>query len=234
MAVRPVFTAVLDDRYCIKENTEFQFFSGFADSQKKKCIKSLHDAYAQRHPGCAVLEISSKSEEPLGVQLSAFNLMITTKSGRQFSVESAFQSSKVFENGGPYKDLLNAPSIAAKRDERLRDSGNVIGFTINGQKFATEPKTYFYNWLYINALQLHPELAEQLLLYDAFTDIAFNPQRSINCQAEAAAIYVSLQKQALLEKALKSKEAFLEVVYPRHKAAKAGTDEIQQSSLFDL
>lgn len=44
--------------------------------------------------------------------------------------------------------------------------------------------------------------------YEAFTDIAFNPQRSINCQAEVAAIYVSLQKQKLLDAALKSKEAF--------------------------
>ena len=49
--------------------------------------------------------------------------------------------------------------------------------------------------------------------YDAFTDIEFNPNRSINCQAEAAAIYVSLQQQGLLGEALQSKERFLEVVY---------------------
>ena len=50
--------------------------------------------------------------------------------------------------------------------------------------------------------------------YDAFTDIAFNPQKSINCQAEAAAIYVSLKKQGLLEEALKDKENFRKIVYP--------------------
>lgn len=150
----------------------------------------------------------------MGVKLSAFNLMIKTKSGKEFSVESAFQSSKVFENGGPYKDLLNVPSRVAKKDERLKSSGRIIGFSIDGKNFNAEPKTYFYNWLYVNTLHLNRELAEKVIEYDAFTDIAFNPQKSINCQAEAAAIYVSLKKQGLLEEALKNKEMFREIVYP--------------------
>ena len=52
-----------------------------------------------------------------------------------------------------------------------------------------------------------------MLCYDAFTDIEFNPKKSINCQAQAAAVYVSLEKQGLLLEALKSKEAFLNIVY---------------------
>ena len=31
------------------------------------------------------------------------------------SVESLYQGSKVFSNGGPYKDLYNEPSIIAKK-----------------------------------------------------------------------------------------------------------------------
>ena len=54
---------------------------------------------------------------------------------------------------------------------------------------------------------------EHMLGYDAFTDIEFNPQKSINCQAEAAAVYVSLRKQGLLEEALKNKDSFKEIVY---------------------
>ena len=50
--------------------------------------------------------------------------------------------------------------------------------------------------------------------YDAFTDIAFNPQKSINCQAEAAAVYVSLKRQGLLEAALNNRADFLKIVYP--------------------
>lgn len=214
MAVRPVFVVSLDSRYCVRKNIEFDFFSGFSDKQQRRSIHSLHQAYLKANKGKKILEISSKSEDKLGVSLSAFNLMMKTKNGKVFSVESAFQASKVFERGGPYKDLLDVPSKNAKKDERLKNSGRIIAFQIGGKEFETEPKTYFYNWLYINTLHLHDELTEQLVGYDAFTDIAFNPQKSINCQAEAAAIYVSLAKQGLLEEALKDKNRFKEIVYP--------------------
>ena len=226
MAIRPIFVVTLDNRYCIRENVEFEFFSGFSDTQKRKSINSLHQEYLKRDNTKKILEISSKSEEELGVKLSAFNLMIKTKSGKEYSVESAFQSSKVFERGGPYKDLLGVPSRVAKKDERLKNSGKIIGFSINGKEFSTEPKTYFYNWLYVNTLHLNKELAVKLMEYDAFTDIAFNPQKSINCQAEAAAIYVSLKKQGLLEEALKDKDNFKKIVYPDY------TDELVQLSFI--
>lgn len=213
MANRPVFVVTLDNKFCIRENTDFEFFSGFSDKQKKRCICSLHKEYLKANNGKKVLEISSKSEDKLGVDLSAFNLMFKTKSGKEVSVESAFQAGKVFENGGPYTDLLDVSSKAAKKDERLKNSGRIISFCFDGIEFETEPKTYFYNWLYINALHLHDNYTEQLLGYDAFTDIEFNPQKSINCQAEAAAVYVSLRKQGLLNEALKDKNSFKEIVY---------------------
>jgi type I restriction enzyme M protein len=231
MATRPVFVVTLDDRYFIRENIEFEFFSGFSDKQKKKCINSLHHSYLEKNGNKKILEISSKSENELGVKLSAFNLMINTVNNKSFSVESAFQSSKVFEKGGPYKDLLEVSSREAKKDERLKNSGKIVSFYIDGKIFSTEPKTYFYNWLYINTLHLYDSLTIQLLEYDAFTDIAFNPEKSINCQAEAAAIYVSLQKQGLLQKALKDKDAFLEIVYPSKKDAIS--DKNVQLSFFD-
>lgn len=213
MANRPVFTVSLDNKFCIRENTEFEFFSGFSDKQKKRCICSLHNAFLKKNNGKKVLEISSKSEDMPGVNLSAFNLMTKTSDGRECSVESAFQAGKVFENGGPYTDLLYAPSKAAKKDERLKNSGKIISFVFDGMEFETKPETYFYNWLYINALQQHKDLAVQIMEYDAFTDIEFNPQKSINCQAEAAAIYVSLKRQGMLEEALENKEKFKEIVY---------------------
>ena len=213
MANRPVFVVSLDNKFCIRENTDFEFFSGFSDKQKKRCICSLHKEYLKANNGKKVLEISSKSEDKLGVDLSAFNLMFKTKSGKEVSVESAFQAGKVFENGGPYTDLLDVSSKAAKKDERLKNSGRIISFVFDGMEFETKPETYFYNWLYINALNLQKDLAVQVLGYDAFTDIEFNPKKSINCQAEAAAIFVSLTRQGLLEAALKDKEKFKEIVY---------------------
>ncbi|MDE7249018.1 MAG: hypothetical protein K2N82_03845, partial [Lachnospiraceae bacterium] len=124
-----------------------------------------------------------------------------------------------------YKDLLDVTSKQAKKDERLKNSGKIIKFFFNGLTFETEPKTYFYNWLYINTLHLYDELTEQLIDYNAFTDIAFNPQKSINCQAEAATIYVSLQKQGLLQEALKSKDAFLDIVYPAYNENKSDVNQ---------
>ncbi len=215
MAKRPVFAVSLDWQYCVCEDIEFEYFSGFSDKQKQRSIQSLHQAYILQHPQAKILEISSKSEEALGVKLSAFHLMLTSNDGAEFSVESAFQAGKVFENGGPYMDLLNVSSREAKKDERLKNSGAVIAFQFEGERFATEPKTYFYQWLYMNALQRYPELTEQLMDYNAFTDIVFNPKKSLNCQAEAAAVYVSLQKQGLLVEALKNKQTFFEIVFQR-------------------
>jgi type I restriction enzyme M protein len=202
--------------FCIEIDTEFTFYSGFSESQKKKSIKSLQEAFLKAYPNNKVLEISSKSENPLGVQLSAFNLTLQTKSNKSYSVEVAFQSSKVFQNGGPYKDILEMTSKEAKKDTRLKSSGRLVCFDFFGRIFELNPVTYFYNWLYVNTLNTHPDLANELLIYDVFTDIAFNPEKSINCQARAAAVYVSLMRIGLLEEALQSKENFLSIVYGKN------------------
>ena len=56
-----------------------------------------------------------------------------------------------------------------------------------------------------------PELAAAVETYDAFTDIEFNPERSLNCQARSAALYRSLVHAGKLEEALSSQEAFLRI-----------------------
>lgn len=213
MAKRPVFTTIEGNHQVDRWEVDFVYAPGFAIVQKQKCIRNLHEAFRKRRPMAKVLEISSKSEVPLGVQLSAFNLTLMTKNGTVYTVESFFQGCKVFQNGGPYKDLWGKTSREAKRDERLKKSGPLVAFSYNDLTFPLEPKTFFYNWIYINALHSHPELEEQIVAYDAFTDIEFNPAKSINCQAEAAAIFVSLYRKGLLEEALQSKQRFLELVY---------------------
>lgn len=212
--MRPVFEVSLDKKLFIQKDIEFQWFSGFALSQKQKSIRSLHCAYLENHKGKNILEISSKSENELGVKLSAFNLIMNFE-GKIFSVESAYQGSKIFEYGGPYVDLLDKPPIAAKKDTRLKSSGRIIGLSFMGENFPLKPETFFYNWLYITALAAQAEVAEEILNYDAFTDIVFNPKKSLNCQAMAAAIYVSLQRQNLLQPALESPQNFLNIVYSK-------------------
>ena len=212
MAKRPVFYSINNSPYYQAEYVDFKYYSGFSFMQKQKSIRSLHERYYDLHPDRKVLETSSKSTSQLGVQLSAFNLMIYT-SKRSFSVECAFQGSKVFELGGPYTELLNVSSNEAKKDKRLRESGRLIGFNYFGIGFPLEPKDYFYNWLYINALSKNMVLAKEILAYDSFTDIEFNPEKSINCQAKAAAIYTGLCRNKNLNKALKSRVEFLNTVY---------------------
>ncbi|RYX80030.1 hypothetical protein EON83_30350 [bacterium] len=214
MAMRPIFIPLLDGkRYVLERYVDFVWHAGFAKSQKQKSIRELHEMafreYGIRHP----LEVSSKSESRLGVALSSFNLKFGTQKGRVLTVEAAFQGSKVFENGGPYRDIFDKQPMDAKRDERLRNSGSLVHFSFFGVDWDLEPKTAFYDWLYINALIKNPELAEEITDIDGFTDIEFNPEKSINCQARSAALYCALYHNSKLDYALSSKENFISL-YP--------------------
>ena len=209
MANRPLYQPVASDgcpRVLIK-NIDFTWYSGFSIQQKQKSIESLHTA-AQSMGLNPILEISSKSKDELGVSLSAFNLMINTRKNKVFSVESAFQGSKVFEHGGPFTELLQVRSIDAKRDRRLKERGNLIGFSFFGQDFPIKPRTSFYDWLYINALNQDEEIKELLVEFQAFSDIEFNPKKSLNCQAYSTALFVSLVKTGMLHSALASFDEF--------------------------
>lgn len=228
MAKRSVYRVSNDDKKYIEEiEVDFTWYPGFAVSQKQKSIFNLHSEYNKIYKEDKVLEISSKSQEELGIRLSAFNLMITTKDDKTFSVESAFQSSKKFELGGPYLDILEKSSREAKKDNRLKTSGKLIGFEFYEKKWPLEPKTIFYDWLYIRAVYKNKELASQIVKYDAFTDIEFNPDKSINCQAKSAALFVSLSKRNLLEYAMMSIENYFDVIMNNNK-----NNTTEQLSLF--
>jgi len=220
MAVRPVFLPHTSKVGVIEKMLEFQWHPGLAKSQKQKSIRELHAAAALfgHYP---ILEISSKSENNMGIELSAFNLKITTRlKGFVFTVETAFQGSKVFEKGGPYKDLLGLDSLSAKKDIRLKESGNLVGFDFFGNKFPIYPRTYFYDWIYINALRQNNSVANKILHFEGFSDIEFNPARSINCQAYSAALYLSLIRMNLLDQALSSPEVFLEITREQYEFQK--------------
>lgn len=191
---------------------EFKYYNGFAISQKQKSINSLHESIKSIDNTLRVLEVSTKSTSAVGVSLSAFNLkFFETTTGNEYPLENIFQSSKVFERGGPYRDLLNVHPREAKRDERLKSSGRLIHFDYCGDIWAREPKTMFYDWIYISSLYRNKSLSEKILEYNAFTDIEFNHEKSINCQARAAAIFVSLEKNEMLESVLKNQAEFKKI-----------------------
>ena len=116
MANRPIYVALEKFPYVQRIDTEFKFFPGFSEKQKRLSINSLHKSFLEKFPDKSVLEISSKSEVELGVKLSAFNLQISLpEPDKKISVECAFQGSKIFENGGPYTDLFYKTSREAKK-----------------------------------------------------------------------------------------------------------------------
>ena len=136
---------------------------------------------------------------------------------KKISVECAFQGSKIFENGGPYTDLFYKTSREAKKDSRIKNSGKLIAFKFFEKIFPLEPKTYFYDWLYINALNANSNLKNEILQYNSFTDIEFNPKKSLNCQAKAAAVFVGLNRAEIIDDSLNNEKNFLKIVYQNSK-----------------
>ncbi len=157
MADRPAF--FICQGKVVSEIYSFEWFPGFAVSQKQKSIESLHSAIVKTDTNARPLEISTKSKEVIGVNLSAFNLKLNG-----YLLENIFQSAKVFENGGPYLDLLDV--------------------------LPKEAKTAFYDFIYISAVKESFAADEINVIsnYNYFTDIEFNPAKSINTQARTAAL----------------------------------------------
>src|SRR5712692_1064465 len=155
MAERPIFVPAPSEPELVREiYFQIVWSSGFAPIQKEKNINALHAAAAKAGYS-PVLEISTKSEEKVGRHLSAFHLKVHSDRFGETPLECAFQGSKIFEAGGPYTDLYTADVRSAKRDPRLQSSGRVVGFQFEKFEFPLEPKTVFYDWLYVNAIFPH-------------------------------------------------------------------------------
>lgn len=212
MTIRNIYIPREDKIGVIAKKVDFKWYPGLSISQKQKSIASLHLS-AKNMGFFPLLEVSTKSTEVLGTQLSAFNLKFFLKNAKIVStIESVFQGSKVFERGGPYTDLYYKKSIDAKKDIRLKNSGNIEAFLLEGEYFETMPRTLFYDWIYISALAQNKNLLTDIVKYKGFSDIEFNDVKSINCQAYSVALCVSLIKHNKLEEALLSPKHFLDVL----------------------
>lgn len=181
MAERPAF--FIHQGKVVSVMYSFDWFPGFAVSQKQKSIESLHNAILRTDVDGKPLEISTKGKDAIGIKLSAFNLKLNN-----YALENIFQSAKVFEDGGPYLDLLDVLPKEAKHDKRLHNSGNLRAFHYQNENFPLTPKTAFYDFIYIAAVKqsLATDEINAILNYNYFTDIEFNPAKSINTQARAA------------------------------------------------
>lgn len=212
MAERPIYIPKPHSRALVEEVfLSLHWNSGFAVVQKERNIKALHEAAAEA--GIRnVLEVSSKSDKQRGQHLSAFYLKVQNERLGEIPLESAFQGSKVFERGGPYTDLYLKEARDAKKDQRIRESGSLIAFEFDGFRWPLEPKTAFYDWLYVGCLYPYRDWATKLFAYGGFTDIEFNPFRSINCQARSVALFLSLMKRGDLDEAIQSPADFIRIL----------------------
>lgn len=179
---------------------EFTWSPGMAESQKKKNVAALHEA-AKKIGLNRVLEISSKSSHEVGQRLSAFSLKIDIE-GSEFPLESVYQGSKVFEKAGPFPEIFDMEAREAKRFIRSVDYGRLIGFELERKRYPLNPKNAFYDWLYIRALSKHVDWIEKNVNFDGYTDIEFNPEKQVNCQARAFAEFKSLAAKSKLDLAV--------------------------------
>lgn len=211
MAVRPVFIPSIRRGSLFEEApVDFEFFTGFAPSQKARSIASMHLAAAKLGI-TPLLEVSTKSPLELGRRLSAFNLKIDV-SGELFPLESVYQSSKVFSISGQHSFLMRESPYAAKKLIRELGRGEVIAFRVFDRDFPTFPKNAFYDWLYIRAIQPHHAWVEKNIDFYGYTDIEFNPGRSVNCQARAVAEYMSLLIKGSSQDCYEDFDAFRELL----------------------
>lgn len=213
MASRPVFIPNYNGPRLVEERSfDFGWSPGFAEVQKKKNVAALHEA-ARRSGIERILEISSKSDENVGRRLSAFSLKIEID-GAHFFLESVYQGSKVFESCGPSPEIFDFEPREAKRHVRELDCGRLVAFEFEGRRYPLSPKNAFYDWLYIRALADHVDWISQNVLYEAFTDIEFNPDKQVNCQARAFAEFKSLAANSKLEAATRDFNYFASLLPP--------------------
>ncbi len=191
MATRPIFIPRSGHGPLIEElPIEISWNGGFSVSQKQKNISALH-AKAADLGVSPILEISTKSPLEVGRRLSAFNLKIDVD-GAKKSLESVYQSSKVFSGSGQHEFLMDIDPFKSKKEIRRLGRGAIIAFRFLGREFPTEPVNAFYDWLYIRAIAPHEVWIKRNLNFAAYSDIEFTPSRSVNCQGRAVAEFHAL------------------------------------------
>lgn len=220
MANRPVFIQTNRTPYVATQNIEFQWIMGMVKSQARKRVISLHSAAATQ--GLSnVLEISTASNCDLGIRLSAFNLPVTINFGSEtepniqtHSVETIYQSSKVGSHKGntvgPHPEWLGLEGKEVKAKIKATKMDRINLYRYGQNAWPANPPESFFTWVYINGLIQEEGLIEKLAEYDGFTDIYFNPKKTNNCQARAAAQAVSMYQSGQLQEIMATRTSYLQ------------------------
>jgi hypothetical protein len=231
-----------------EKEIEFDWHKGMSWQVRQRSSIAMAKVIEEMYPEKKgrILEVSTKSTNyELGVALSALNLMYTDLETQEtHTIENWFQSSKQFsrqgEVFGPYTELLNVdpknakrfinPNVDKKIAEQYADNplfnriqseikgANLSSFVFLGKKYKTEPKSGFYDYIYLKALNQDQKLANAIKEYTVFTDIEFNPRVNgrivrYNTQARACAIFAALSNKGLLNIALEDFDSFVDCVH---------------------
>lgn len=207
MVMRPVF--MFRDNKHQEVPVEFEWVKGLDNHLIVQRYLNLHESIKEIYPDVNLLEVSTKSLNPVGKSLSPFIL----KTHNGITVEALYQGSKIYEYGGPFQELYQRSSLEAKNHAKGKDLGDVIGFQLGRLIFDTKPTRAFYTWLYITVLMQNLDLADNLMEYNAFTDIHYNPKTMNVCQAYACSVYYTLRQGNILDLAMESYPNFCKVIY---------------------
>ena len=163
------------------------------------------------------LEISSRSSDRLGRDLSAMNLPAADDPhGR--CVEAVYQAAKCYGDGGPDTGVSSSGYEAKRRDRERRRQGPLAGFRHEGRQWPPETGSAFYDWLWTRSALRHcgHGVVERLQRYDGFTD-QFHRPGAVACQAKTAAIVAGMGLSRA-RAAIETPEAWL-----RHMAGRAAS-----------
>ena len=226
MATRTICFPISGYPYCKEQPVTFTWIKG----SKRQNIRAVHDAVHTTDPDVSILEISAASVQPEGEAVSSLRLLLRLDSVAQdVPISTVFEAAKVFEHGGPFADLLTCEPAKVHKDTRLRTSGELLRYSLEGNEYPAEPyPDSFFEWLYCRALKQFPEKAEPLSRYNAFSDIAAaaDSKKYYGDSSRAAAIYVGLAAAGKLP-CIDSYESFIAEVYTEPKPLpKSGKSEI--------
>jgi len=205
---------IVENGRIYEQELRVDYHGGFSLVQKHKMIDSLHRRILETK-NYRILEVSRRSKDSLGGELSAFHLSVKMD-GQSYFVECIYQASKVFHENVQYIECLSLSPLEAKRLIQSKvetEKLSLTHFNLLGTDFPLHPETIFYDYLYIVALSQNPSLGNRVTDFDCFTDIEYNHKRQFASQARSCAIYKYLVENGLVEDAVKDYRNLLPIYH---------------------
>ena len=183
MARRMVF--FVKDGKVERKKIKFKGIPGKSEDVLNNNVKRLHSKLTQR-----ALEVSRYSQDPLGIKMDRRALYIQPNYAGGIYLESFYQGSKIFENGGPHRHWVFLSPIDVLDDKRLENSGQIVRYwSLFEHEYWYESEHYFdYHYIKACVRSLSKYDLEELLKYEVFTDIEYNPNKEDITPAIAAAL----------------------------------------------